>query len=163
MDNEKRGEDRSTYSGRFGDSAGARQRPTGSFRTQPAGSYRSRSGYQDARAARRPSGFATIDREKAAPQAENAQRASNVEAPKSAVRPEKKKKAAPKERPPREKRPRRGLKALAFVALGAVVLLLLVALLFGGDPKTYHQLPTVERESAAFTPDKTSAPGGAET
>ena len=164
MDNEKRGLSRSEYNGRFGSSAGGNQRPTGSYRTQPAGSYRSRPGYQEARDARRPTGFGSIDRRESA-----ASRAPSPEkAPEKAPEEEKAAKRAERralrearrqekaERPPRK---RRALKALLIALAGVIVLLLALTLLFGGG-KTYHQLPTVERESvASFAPDATPVPG----
>lgn len=157
MDNEKRAEDRVKYSGRFGDGASTgSQRPTGSFRSQPAGSYRSRPGYQEASAARRPSGFGTIGQEKS-----DLRRAAPTPKPPEPEAPKKKKreKHAKEERPSREHRSRPGLKILLIVLAGAAVLLLILVLVFGGKG-TFHQLPTVEREtSASFAPDATPIPG----
>ena len=164
MDNEKRGLSRSEYNGRFGSSAGGNQRPTGSYRTQPAGSYRSRPGYQEARDARRPTGFGSIDRrESAASRAPSPEKASEKapEEEKAAKRAERRalREARRQEKAERPPRKRRALKALLIALAGVIVLLLALTLLFGGG-KTYHQLPTVERESAAsFAPDATPAPG----
>ena len=157
MDNEKRAESRGEYSGRFGDSASAgNRRPTGSFRSQPAGSYRSRPGYQEASAARRPSGFGTIGQEKTAPRREApAPKPAEPEPPKR----EKRAKHPEEDRPARERKPRRGLKILLTILVGAAILLLILVLAFGGKG-TFHQLPTVEREtSASFAPDATPLPG----
>lgn len=173
MDNEKRGQSRSEYNGRFCSSAGGNQRPTGSYRTQPAGSYRSRSGYQEAREARRPTGFGSIGPREAAarrsaPDAEKAPDKAPEKKPpedtKAARRAEKRalREARKQERAARsaeKPRGRRALKAVLIALAGALVLLLVLTLLFGGN-ETYHQLPTVERESvASFAPDATPVPG----
>ena len=165
MDNEKRGLSRSEYNGRFGSSAGGNQRPTGSYRTQPAGSYRSRPGYQEARDARRPTGFGSIDRRESTasrePSPEKAPEKKPPEEEKAAKRAERRalREARRQEKAERPPRKRRALKALLIALAGVIVLLLALTLLFGGG-KTYHQLPTVERESAAsFAPDATPAPG----
>jgi len=132
------------YSGRFGSSvqAGSR-RPTGSYRTAPSGSYRTRMDYGEVRsdAVRRPSirdGGDSYTR-----------------------RPEKKTKAkrpvkgrskvggkADAKRRDAARRRRSGLGGTlaTIIALAAVVALLFI--LFGGSGKPVHQLPTVERLGA---------------
>ena len=169
MENEKRGQSRSEYNGRFGSSAGGNRRPTGSFRTQPAGSYRSRPGYQEARDARRPTGFGSVEQRReetarqGAPAPEKAAQRTPTEekaakrAEKRALREARKQeKAARAAENPRRHRP---LRAALIALAGAIVLLLALTLLFGGGG-TYHQLPIVERESvASFAPDATPVPG----
>ena len=106
-------------------------------------------------ATRRPSGFGT------------AGQASKV---KPAPEPEPKKaKKAKKEKTKRERRIRKErepgknrplLRILLALIAAAVLVCLLMVLIFGGEDTTYHQMPTIERESIAhFEPEETPLPG----
>lgn len=114
------------YAGRFGSSADvAGRRPTGSYRSQPVGSYRSRMDYD---ATRRSSAARTGGD-------------SYTRRPEKAAEPAKP--AASKERAKAERPKRR----LGRVLLAAALLLALAAFLIMlfGNHGTVHQLPTVER------------------
>lgn len=104
-------------------------------------------------AARRPSGFGTAGQTrkvKPEPEPKKAEKA----------KPEKpvKEKPVPKEKEPGKNRP--VLRALLVIVAVAVLVSLLMVLIFGGEDTTYHQMPTIERESIAhFEPEATPIPG----
>lgn len=57
---------------------------------------------------------------------------------------------------PKKKTARRNFKPLLIFMLILLVAWLMLALIFGGEGKTIHQLPTIERESSAdFVPEET--------
>jgi len=99
---------------------------------------------------RRPSGFGTTGQtRKARPASEPVKAAKEKPA---------KKKRIPKEREPGKNRP--VLRALLAIGLAAVLVSVLMVLIFGGEDTTYHQMPTIERESIAqFEPEETPIPG----
>lgn len=63
------------------------------------------------------------------------------------------------ERPLRESEPGKNrpvLRALALLGTVIIVMLAILLIVFGGDDKTYHQMPVIERESIAqFEPETT--------
>lgn len=117
----------------------------------------SRPSARQADAARRPSGFGTAGQSHkskplSSPEAE-AKKTGKNKAEKAA-----KKKRVPKEREPGKNRP--VLRVLLALLAAAVIVSILMVLIFGGEDTTYHQMPTIERESTAdFEPEATPIPG----
>ena len=111
--------------------------------------YRSPS--RQASSARRPSGFGTAGQTKAKPSPEPE--------PKKAVKEKvKKEKRVRKEREPGKNR--LVLRILLVIIAVVVLVSLLMVLIFGGEDTTYHQMPTIERESIAqFEPEETPIAG----
>lgn len=145
MENRTSQNKRTTYTSRFANPAGGSPQHTATAaRSRAAG----------AQTGARPSGFAPAAPRKsstaaAKPEPKNARQKSTLDRSnnkRGAKRP-----AAPG--------------WLKFVIIGAVLLVILIivlALAFGGKDVTYHQLPRVERgSSSAFSPEETSAPDGA--
>ena len=118
---------RTSYSGRFGESTTGSRRPTGSYRSQPSGGYKSRPDYgsYSRPSARTAPGDSYTRRPEPRPQAERTPSAQS-----------------------RERKRRRRLKKLRI----AVVLLLLILLIAGAiaalvarSNRVEHQMPTVVR------------------
>lgn len=137
-----------SYNGRFGEKSGNGYSHSGAYRSSAT----------QAGSTRRPSGFGTAGQTaKVKPAAQ--------EDTKKAGKPEKIKKEKPKkekrirkERDPGKKRPL--LRILLSVIGIAVLVCVLMVLIFGGKDTTYHQMPTIERESIAhFEPEETPIPG----
>ena len=127
-----------SYSGRFSEG-------NAGYRTAP----------RQATAARRPSGFGTAgqtSRLKPAPESEP-KKTNRIKKEKA-----KKEKRIREERDPGKNRP---LLRMLLVLITVVVLVcLLMVLIFGGEDTTYHQMPTIERESIAqFESEETPIPG----
>ena len=114
-----------SYDGRFGSSADAgRKRPTGSYRNQPSGSYRSRMGYA----------------------ADSVRRPSMRDGGDSYTR-----RPAPKAPPQPRRQKDGGSNALLIILLilAGLVLAGLIALVVSSMGEIYHQMPKVERLTAA--------------
>ena len=122
--------DNRNSSSRFGSAENA-PRKTGSYRTTPSGSYKSRPGYADA-AARRPAGFGA---------------------------PTNTKRARPEDRSyTRRPEPSHGKVLLIAAALLAIVL---AVILLGNRNANIHALPTIVRDgsTASFAPEATAENG----
>lgn len=146
METQKPNGEKSAYTGRFAASAAPKKR------TGAASTHR-----QSADTPRRPSGFG------AAPKSNRAQKTATGVAqavkPKETDSPRKEKKPRPVQQP-REKKDLRGFKIVLALLVAALILYLLIALIFGGQKRTVHQLPIVERESISeFAPEETPLPG----
>ena len=145
MDKQQPNSENTAYTGRFADAKAAQAR------NNPP---RPRKAAQET--PRKPSGFSAAGqdvRKKNAPVKEEKQPEKKAKKPKK-VKKEKKAKQT------REKKSRRGLKALLCAVAAVLALLVIFVLIFGGDDKTYHQMPTVERISIAhFDPEETPLPG----
>lgn len=140
MDTQKPTGEKSAYTGRFG------ERATPVKRSAPAAPRK-----QAAEQARRPSGFATTPQKKQI-------RTSSVPPSKKAdvKEPKAPKKKQKRVRPAQPKAQKKLGKPILILLIAALIIYLLIALLFGGNNKTYHQMPTVERESvASFEPETT--------
>jgi len=137
-----------------------RQKPDshGSRFAEGAGSKRS-SAYRclsaQANASRRPSGFGTAGQPaKAKPMPEPEPK----KAAKAKIEKPKKEKRVRKEREPGKNRP--VLRILLVIIAVAVLGSVLMVLIFGGEDTTYHQMPTIERESIThFEPEETPVTG----
>lgn len=144
MEQKKPTDEKTAYTGRFGDSSAAKK----------GSSAVPRRTAKTADAPRRPTGFSAPTQP-----ARSKKPAGKAEPEKKTGKPKKEKKVR-KPRPAREKKNRRGLKVLFAILAMLVVLWLALLLIFGGEEKTIHQLPTIEREGvAAFTPEETPLPG----
>lgn len=100
---------------------------------------------------RRPSGFGT------AGQTRKVKPEPAPEPKKEAKIKTKKEKRVRKEREPGKNRPI--LRILLGLVIVAVLVSVLMVLIFGGEDTTYHQMPTIERESIAqFEPEMTPVP-----
>ena len=52
------------------------------------------------------------------------------------------------------------LRVLICIVAAVVLVSVVMVLIFGGENTTYHQMPTIERESIAqFAPEETPIPG----
>lgn len=126
---------------------------------QKPDSYGSSTAYRtsarQASTARRPSGFGTAGQ---APKAKPAPEPEPKKAGKLRKEKVKKEKRVRREREPGKNRPL--LRILLVLIAAAVLVCLLMVLIFGGEDTTYHQMPTIERESIAhFEPEETPIPG----
>ena len=143
--------DNRNSSSRFG-SAESAPRKTGSYRTPPSGSYKSRPGYADA-AARRPAGFgAPTNTKRTRPEDR-----SYTRRPEPVRTAAAEKKTEPK--PETEKKRSHGKVLLIAAALLAIVL---AVILLGNRNANIHALPTIVRDgnAASFTPEATAENGG---
>ena len=135
------------YTGRFNGDAG--RSAADSVPRRPQG--------KTADAARRPSGFGTAGQAAKAKPEVKTEELSRKEL-RAKLKREKKE---AKERIGREPgRDRPLLRALLIVLAVVLVLLVMMVIIFGGEDKTYHQMPVIERETTAeFEPDETPMPG----
>ena len=136
--------DNRNSSSRFGSAENA-PRKTGSYRTPPSGSYKSRPGYADA-AARRPAGFgAPTNTKRARPEDR-----SYTRRPEPIRTAAAEKKTEPK--PETEKKRSHGKVLLIAAALLAIVL---AVILLGNRNANIHALPTIVRDgsTASFAPE----------
>lgn len=141
MSTQNSSSEKNVYTGRFADrSAPAKRSAPTAPRKQP-----------DAQT-RRPSGFAAASGK--TPKKNVSSRPTEKAAPSKQKSSEKKQ---PTVRPPKPKAKKHNFKPLLILIALAAIIYLLIALIFGGESKTYHQLPTVERESiASFEPEATA-------
>lgn len=127
----------SSYAGRFGSSAEAgSRRPTGSYRSQPAGSYRSRMDYESGR--RASSAHTGGDSYTRRPE-KKADKAAQA-APAASAKPTK----STKRNQHRRRQPGHALSRV-ILALAIVLVVVVLLLVLCGDTRPVHQLPTVER------------------
>lgn len=102
---------------------------------------------------RRPSGFGTAGQPRKAKPAPEPKKETKAKPAKP-----RKEKRVRKEREPGKNRPI--LRILLGIAAAAILVSVLMVLIFGGEDTTYHQMPTIERESIAqFEPEMTPIPG----
>lgn len=112
--------------------------------------------------ARRPSGFGTAGQApKAKPAPEAPSKRELKEMRKLEKRAKKEEKRQKKEyigREPGKNRP--VLRVLLAILAVLLLAFIIIVIIFGGEDKTYHQMPVIERESVAeFSPEESSAPG----
>ena len=103
---------------------------------------------------RRPSGFGTTGQSrKVQPQhTPKPKKETNAKPEKPA-----KEKRVRKERDPGKNRPI--LRILLALVFAAILVCVLMVIIFGGEDTTYHQMPTIERESIShFEPEMTPIP-----
>ena len=114
-----------------------------------------RTSSRQASTTRRPSGFGTAGQTS---KTKNAPEPEEKKAEKVKPKKPRKEKRVRREREPGKNRP---LLRILLVLIAVVVLVcLLMVLIFGGEDTTYHQMPTIERESIAqFEPEETPIPG----
>lgn len=146
METQKPKGEKSAYTGRFAASAAPKKRAH-------AASTRK----QSAETSRRPSGFAVASvkgrGQNAASGAVKTGKSVQVTAGRKEKKPRPKKQA-------RERMNHRRLKFVPVLLVVALILYLLFALIFGGQNRTVHQLPIVERESISeFAPEETPISG----
>lgn len=156
MDNKTPQNRKATYTGRSGSPAsGAQKRPAASSRARSAG----------AQAGPRPTGFAHAapERRRAAAQpaeAKTSKRSIKLKLPKLPKR-EKPQKPLRNKRTQGKSAMPSWQKLLLIGVPALIALIVLLALIFGGNKGTYHQLPKVERDpDAVFSPEETIAPEG---
>lgn len=124
---------RSDYHGRFGDGTHS-SRPTGSFRTPPSGTYRSREDYHA-----RHSEPGKIDRPFTWRIEQEARLAAEQPAP------EEKKKKPKREKKKRMRDPEKRIitRKRVFIGIAAILALAIAAILIFGEHGTHHDMPVI--------------------